>query len=80
MHEIITIYLIISLYLCIGYVIHSSCIREIYKDSYYSKVYNSLSDNSKKIIMVILMIIWLPVTIGELITMLVKWIAENYEK
>ena len=44
MHEILTIYLIISLYLCIGYVIHSSCIREIYKDNYYSKVYNSLSE------------------------------------
>lgn len=79
MHDIIMIYLIISLYLCIGYIIHNSCVREIQKDSYYGNIYNTLSNNSKRLLMVLLMVVWLPIIIGELVVMLVEWIAKNYD-
>ncbi len=78
MSNILIIYLIISVYLFIGYLIHCACVKEIYNDNYYGRIYDSLSDISKKLIMVLIMFIWLPITIGEVTSIIFKWFIKNY--
>lgn len=78
MFNIFITYFIIVVYLFFGYLIYNWSIIEICKDRHYGKLYEALTPNSKNLLLCIMMVMWLPLLIGEIICAIVKWIANYY--
>lgn len=77
--SIITIYLFILLYIFIGYYIHNKSLDFIAQDDKnLFSLYNRLSNNIKITLLVLIVIFWLPIVIGEAFISFLNWFAKYY--
>lgn len=80
MFNIFLIYLIVVVYLFIGYQIHEYIIKELKKNNYGNKLYSMLGVTSRVIVCLVTTVFWLPMFIGEIIYSVFMWIAKYYEE
>jgi hypothetical protein len=80
MFNIFLIYVIVVVYLFIGYQIHEYMIKELRKDNYGNKLYSMLGATSRVIVCLVTIVFWLPMFIGEIIYSVFMWIANYYEE
>jgi uncharacterized protein YneF (UPF0154 family) len=77
--SIIIIYLFILLYIFIGYFIHNKSLDFIAQDDKnLFSLYNRLSNSIKATLLVLIVIFWLPIVIGEVFISFLSWFAKYY--
>lgn len=77
--SIIIIYLIILLYIFIGYYIHNKALDFIAQDDKnLFSLYNRLPNSIKITLLVLMVIFWLPIVVGEVFISFLKWFAKYY--
>ena len=77
--SIIITYLIILLYIFVGYFIHNKSLDFISKDDkHLFSMYTRLSNSIKITLLILVVIFWLPIVIGEIFISFLNWFAKNY--
>lgn len=79
MSNIIIAYLIIILYIGVGYYIHNKCVEYTATDNKeLYNLYSRLSNTLKITILIIIILFWLPIIIGDIFIAFLNWFAKTY--